>query len=305
MTKLNNKKIKWAINQVIKDAKKPSEIAEIYDVSKRWIQALVKKYKVTRTYPTMNWKRRPKVHLTDEQKALIDKGYNETYFGAMMLRHHIRNAYGINIPQNKMHQYMLEKGYSKPNPKKQRQRKRCRYERDHSLSLLHADWTEHLGKQVIGFEDDASRKMLSLLEFDNANTKNSIKALESARKNLGEFAPFIIAINTDRGPQFFPNKKAENEESYHKFIEYINSLGIKHIPSKIKNPQTNGKIERWFQEYKKHRHKFKSAEEFRVWYNNKIHGALKYRRGETPEKAFIKKISPSVWVGLRFKLAGL
>ena len=305
MVKLNNKKIRWSVNQVVKGNKSCKEITEIYETSERWIQVLVKKYKDTNSYPIMNWKRRPKICLTEEQKALIDKGYSETYFGAMMLRHHIRTAYGINIPQNKMHYYMIERGYSKPNPKKQKQRKRCRYERDHSLSLLHADWTEYLGKQTIGFEDDASRKMLSLLEFDNANTKNTIKALETARNNLGELAPFIIAINTDRDAQFIGNKKNDNDEAYHKFVEHINSLGIKHIPSRVKNPQTNGKIERWFQEYKKHRHKFKSAEEFRVWYNNKIHGALKYRRGETPEKAFIKKIDPSVWIGLRFKLINL
>jgi len=305
MSKLNNKKIRWSINQVIKRNHSCREISEIYDVSERWIQCLVKKYKDTNTYPIMNWKRRPKTYLTGEQKSLIDKGFSETFFGAMMLRHHIRVTYNVNIPQNKMHAYMVEKGYSIPNPKKQKQRKRCRYERDHSLSLLHADWTEHLGKQIIGFEDDASRNMLSLMEFDNANTDNTIKAFKVAIKNLGELAPFIIAINTDRGTQFFGNKKGSGEEALHKFVEYLNSLGIKHIPSRVKNPQTNGKIERWFQEYKKHRNKFKSAEEFRVWYNNKIHGALKYRRGETPEKAFIKKIDPSVWIGLRFKLIKL
>jgi len=32
---------------------------------------------------------------------------------------------------------------------------------------------------------------------------------------------------------------------------------------------------------------------------------LNYRRGETPEKAFMKKIKPEIWINLRFKLVGL
>ena len=58
MVKLNNKKIRWAVNQVVKNSKNPKEIAEIYNVSERRIQALVKKYKDTNVYPSMNRKRR-------------------------------------------------------------------------------------------------------------------------------------------------------------------------------------------------------------------------------------------------------
>ena len=301
MVKLNNKKIRWAVKQVVSSALNTKEVAETYKVSQRWIQCLVKKYKVEGCCPKMDWKRRPKTYLTDEQKALIDKGYQETFFGAMMLRHHIWNKYDKRIPQNKMHEYMLEMGYSKPNKKKQKQRKRCRYERDHSLSLLHADWTEHLGKQTICYQDDSSRKILSLWEGNDATAKNSIKALKKAQTELGKLAQFIRAINTDRGTQFYANKKDSNNEAEHEYLTYLASQGIKHIPSRVNNPQTNGKLERWFQEYKKHRHKFRSAEEFRQWFNNKIHGALNYRRGETPEKAFIKRIDPTIWIGLFWK----
>ncbi len=68
----------------------------------------------------------------------------------------------MNVPRNKIHEYLLEKGYAKPNPKK---RKRCRYERKHSLSLLHGDRFEWNDRHLYGFEDDASRKILALMEF--------------------------------------------------------------------------------------------------------------------------------------------
>lgn len=303
MVKLNNKKIKYIVDSRIKNKHSAKELSDIYQITERRVQMLIKEFNKTGKYPKLNRKRRPKTELTEEQKDLIEKGYAETFFGAMMLRHHIRTKYKKNVPQNKMHKYMLEKGYAKPNPRKQKKRKRCRYQRDHSLSLLHMDWTSYSGKEVIAVQDDASRKILSLMECKNANTLNSIKVLKKARKELGVLAPFIRAINTDRGPQFYPNKGFVKEN--HEFLKHLKSLGIKHIPSRVNNPQTNGKLERWFQEYKRHRRKFKSTEEFRVWFNNKIHGALKYRRGETPNKAFMKKINPSIWVGLNFEGIGL
>jgi len=303
MAKLNNKKIKYIIDSRIKDKHSAEDLSDIYKITPRWIQILVWKYKQTGEYPKMNHKRRPKTELTDEQKALIDKAYNEVFLGAKMLRHYIINQYNKKIPQNKMHKHMLEMGYAKPNKRKQQKRKRCRYEREHSLFLLHMDWTTHNGKEAIGVQDDASRKIIFLMEVANANTKNSIKAVKMAQANLEELESFIRAINTDRGAQFFPNNSEDREK--HNFVEYLISQNIKHIPSRVNNPQTNGKLERWFQEYKKHRHRFKSAEEFRIWFNNRIHGALNYRRGETPEKAFMKRIDSSVWVGLRFKLIGL
>ncbi len=301
MVKLTDKKIRWAIDNVLLEKINTKEAADIYNVSQRWIQILIKRYKQEGIYPIMNPNRRHKTFLTDRQKKMIDKGFNESYFGAKMLRHHIRNAYGENIPQNKIHSYMREKGYAVENKRKQKPRKRCRYERDYSLELLHLDFTEYEDKNVLAILDDSSRDMLALGEFENATTDNVIKLFEKARRELGVLAEFIQEVNTDRGTQFYPNKKDKKGEADHKFVEYLDSLGIKHIPSRVKNPQTNGKTERWFQEYKKHRHKKKSAEEFRKWYNNRIHGALRYNRGETPAKAFIHKISPSIWLNLFYR----
>ncbi len=66
---------------------------------------------------------------------------------------------------------------------------------------------------------------------------------------------------------------------------------IKHVPSRKKNPQINGKLERWFQEYIKHRKRFETPEEFKNRYNKRIHGALNLEIKETPE-AFIRRLGP-------------
>ena len=50
------------------------------------------------------------------------------------------------------------------------------------------------------------------------------------------------------------------------------------------HPQSNGKVERFFQTYQRFRGKFESVEEFRDWYNKvRPHFSLDLR---TPEKVF-------------------
>jgi hypothetical protein len=58
--------------------------------------------------------------------------------------------------------------------------------------------------------------------------------------------------------------------------------------------QTNGKMERLIQTYKKHRNQFNSANEFKEWYNRRIHGALILECGETSNDAFVRKIEARI-----------
>ena len=88
-----------------------------------------------------------------------------------------------------------------------------------------------------------------------------------------------------------------NKDSKFEFELYLKRRGKQHIPSRIKNPQTNGKLERFWQEYDKHRWKFKSLNEFLDWYNNRLHGALMLEWAETPNQAFIRKRRPESILG--------
>src|SRR3989344_1546980 len=74
-------------------------------------------------------------------------------------------------------------------------------------------------------------------------TRNSSFALYNAiAENL--VAPFIL--NSDRGTQFFPNKKDKNGKAIHEFQDVLEELGIIFVPSKRRHPQTNGKLEKFF-----------------------------------------------------------
>lgn len=301
MTKLTNKKIRWIIRRKEEGKKTNEQIAVAMKITPRRVQQIYQEYKETGTVPKLNRNRRPKTYLTEEQRQVIDEAFHEVYLGARLLRHHIRRRHEMKIPQNKIHEYLLEKGYANPNPKKQKKRKRCRYERKHSLSLLHGDWFEWDGGHVCGFEDDASRKMLALMMFDAANGENTLKVFKKTEKAVKGYNGYIAAVNTDRGTQFYANKQNKKGTSMTEFQKYLKSTGIKHIPSRRNNPQTNGKFERWIEEYKKHRDKFRSDAKFMTWYNNRLHGALKLEWAETPNEAFIRKMRPEILLGLFFK----
>ena len=80
--------------------------------------------------------------------------------------------------------------------------------------------------------------------------------------------------------------------------EYLKDNGIKHVPSKRNNPQTNGKLERFWYEYDKHRWRFENIDEFLQWYNQRLHGSLWLEMGESPQDALIRKLEQGVLLGM-------
>jgi hypothetical protein len=61
---------------------------------------------------------------------------------------------------------------------------------------------ENDGIHVIAFEDDASRNILSIGEFNNSTTDNALEVMKIAEHKIIEVNGLIQAINTDRGTQF-------------------------------------------------------------------------------------------------------
>ena len=55
-----------------------------------------------------------------------------------------------------------------------------------------------------------------------------------------------MALNTDKGAQFYANKKGADGKGISEFEVFLQKQEIQHIPSRRNHPQTNGKEERWF-----------------------------------------------------------
>ena len=76
-----------------------------------------------------------------------------------------------------------------------------------------------------------------------------------------------------------------------KFQQYLIDRKINHILGRVHHPQTNGKIERFYETFQSKIQHFNSMEEFVIWYNTKRpHMSLNWDQLETPIQAFYKKI---------------
>jgi putative transposase len=275
-------------------------IAEAMNVSERRIQQIIKRYSLTNIMPILIKARRPKTEISEDKKKAIDLAFEETKLSPRLIYYELKRR-GTPVAKNKIYNYLKEKGKVIPNKNKQKQRKRCRYERIHSGSLIHGDThrTSEDHPYCLLWADDASRRILSGIEsFKPMNNKQAIKSFDLAEKEADKYNVLIIQVNTDRGPEFFSNKKERNKDSKSEFEKHLEKKGKQHIPSRRKNPQTNGKLERLWQEYNRHRWRFKTLKEWIDWHNNRLHGALKLEWGETPNEAFIRKRRPESILGL-------
>ena len=226
---------------------------------------------------------RPRKPFEEWEINLVKKAFEKYRVSADTLERLIDRDYQKHIGHNRIHQILVYLGYAtKKNKKDKRKKDWIRYERKHSLTAVHIDWHYFKGIWVFGVEDDASRKLLALIESEKESTNNSIVGMEIALKQ-GQIKQCI----SDHGSTFTSNFVDANS----RFRDYLKSKRIKPILCKVKHPQSNGKIEKWFECYDRHRHAFKTKEEFIYWYNDlRPHRALNFDELETPSQAFIRKL---------------
>jgi len=285
--KLNKTKIEYIIRKR-KHGMSTYQISKNMKVSERRVNQILELYRKTGEMPVVGKNvGRPKKPIYSYERESIIECFREFKISASLLRILIKNKYSIDINHNRIHKVLLEEGLAKPIGKKVKRKTWVRYERRHSLSAVHMDWMyDHkIGKWVIAVIDDASRKILAYGEFSHATVENTILVLKEALK-YGK----IREVITDRGPQFTANKTDKKGRARSQFAEFCKAHGIKQILCRIKHPQSNGKIERWFGTYRQKRHMFPSLKEFVYWYNNiKPHLSLDFDKLETPSQAFIRK----------------
>lgn len=216
--------------------------------------------------------------------------WKKTKYGARKLHKHFeRKGFGVSL--RKIQQVLVKEGFQKPVPKRQKPRKYKRYEWPIPNYMWHTDWhvikAEKLkGENFISYIDDCSRKIMSYGAFTQATTKNSLFVLYNAiAKN--SVIPYIL--NSDRGSQFIASKFDKKGYANHKFQEGLQELGILFVPSRVRHPQTNGKLEKFHHildtEFDE-RHE--DLHDFIKWYNNeRLSEAVDYM---TPNEAYKKRL---------------
>jgi len=298
MVKLDDEKIRWLIKWK-EDDHKNSDIADGLKITPRRVQQVYSQYHATKRIPTLKTPGRRRKPITAAEIGLVRQTQKKYHTNALYLEKIISKLYDTQINHNRIHKIMLDEGLSVEQPRKKMRRKWIRYEREYSNSLWHTDWhTIHdsrwQGKQLIAFEDDASRFITGYGVYDEATTVNSSAVLEEAIKKYGRPA----SILSDNGKQFTSNVKPLDHNKPVDFEKTLMRNHVKHSHTRIRHPQTNGKLEKFWDIFENKIIHFKSVEQFMHWYNHiRVHGALDLDNMETPAGAYhAKKITNEILI---------
>ena len=290
---LTNEDVPKIVLSVVKHELPTSYVAERYSIGVRRVQQLCKHFRDTGEFPILKDRgRKPYRSYPPWLEQRVLSLHNKHRCSAVYVGQFLRTHNKIQVDNNVIHRILKEHGMAQEDSRKQkRKRPWVRYERNHSLSLVHMDWSYNSHKKVwlCVVLDDASRMILSGKEFKRATATNSILLLKEAYKKYLHLAP-IREVVTDHGAQFYANRRDKKGEAHHSFELFCRDMNIVHILASINHPQTNGKIEKWFHLYKRHRNTFRSFNEFIHWYNAiRPHRSLNFDVLETPKKAFYRK----------------
>ena len=301
IVKLTQKKIRYIIR-----AKTNNVSTKIIAKDLKLSESTVKRVWMhwTRTKMLLNISKfgRKKKEIDEASEQLILEVNKEQNLGARRLEKIIDFTHGKHIPHNAIHKVLIAHGRAKTNPNKSKRRKPwVRWERDHSLSLVHLDWhtRDCDGKKVCVVLDDSSRRILAGGEFDAETTENSIKLLQEALEKYGWLTP-IREVMTDHGTQFYANKRDKNDNAESEFENFLKMNKINHILSPVKRPQVNGKIEKWNDTYEKNRFRFDNFYNFMNWYNTvRFHESLDTKWYlQTPDIAFWARLPEGCKLGM-------
>lgn len=207
--------------------------------------------------------------ISEEEIKLVKKFYLIYKSSATILEEIIFNKTSIHIPHNRIHKILKKEKFTMFEETKKRKRKKwVRYEREEPNELWHTDWCEieYRGRimQFIAFLDDYSRFIVGYGMFSNATCENSIFVLRDAINLYGK----PKAVMSDKGTQFYVPDKEGFVCSKNQFQKFLDEKGIIQITARVKHPQSNGKIERFFLTLRQKLPMFSDIHEFVHWYNH-------------------------------------
>ena len=287
MKTLTEKKRKWIITQ-FRSGRSATSIAKIQKISRRYVYKLATKHKQEGKEAYVAKKAgRPKQSLNATFIKKVVEIRNRDDYGKEKI-HFVLGKEGFSVSQRQIQRILDEKGLTDHCPKRRGQRTYVRFQWPISNYMWHCDWSEYKEYWYCVFIDDRSRKIMAAGKFKNANTNNALFVLYQAIL-INEVCPVVIL--SDKGSQFYANKYDKTgKKGMCEFEKELELLSIDFWTSRRRHPQTNGKMEKWFDTLKKRfkKHSDESLQEFVKWYNEgRIHHALSY---DTPEKVYWEKL---------------
>jgi transposase InsO family protein len=295
-------KAQLVITAVVLEGRSKSEVARDYDVSRYWVQQLVRRYEIEGPTAFESRSRRPhhspgavgaelEEKIVRLRKTLDKAGYDA---GAATIAAHLARADGITkVPAvSTIWRILSRRGFVAPQPQKRPRSSWKRFEAQQPNELWQADVThwrlaDHTEVEILDILDDHSRIAIASHAQTVTTGPDVVDTFTAAIAHWGTPAGLL----TDNGAIFTAKYRGNGRTG----LEItLGELGVKHSRSRPYHPQTCGKVERFHQTLKKHLRTQPAAatvaelqhqiDAFLAYYNTiRPHRALRRR---TPTEAF-------------------
>jgi len=289
---LDQSAIEWIIKAKSEGRMTNEAIARAQSVSISRVQQLHREYTKSGAIPVLKKAGRPRApDISEQERTIVRQAYEKFRMCACYLEPVILFHHGIKINHKRIHRILREEGLAMTEPRKWKRKKWIRYERDHSNSLWHADWHKIKDKRwkdqwLIAYEDDSSRLIAGHGVYPTLTSPSSVEVLDRAIKKYDK----PKSILSDHGSTFCGVESKERERGLTEFEKYLLKNKIRFIMGRAYHPQTNGKIEKFFDIFEKKVSFFSSIDEFMKWYNEvRPHGAFDLTKAQTPMEIFYKR----------------
>jgi transposase InsO family protein len=295
-------KAQLVITAVVLEGRSKSEVARDYDVSRYWVQQLVRRYETEGPTAFEPRSRRPhhspgavgaelEEKIVRLRKTLDKRGYDA---GAATIAAHLARDDDITkVPAvSTIWRILSRRGFVAPQPQKRPRSSWKRFEAQQPNELWQADVThwrlaDHTEVEILDILDDHSRIAIASHAQAVTTGPDVVDTFTAAIAHWGTPAGLL----TDNGAIFTAKYRGDGRTG----LEItLGELGIKHSRSRPYHPQTCGKVERFHQTLKKHLRTQPAAatvaelqtqiDAFLAYYNTiRPHRALRRR---TPTEAF-------------------
>jgi putative transposase len=279
MGKLTYVKRVWIVKRIRDKGESPSKIALAQKINRRAV------YQILEKFDNFGWEGlkdhktgRPETVLNPKVVDEIISLRKQFKYGACHIEQVLKKK-GFSISHRQIEKVLVRNNLQLPNIKKQKPRKWVRYELPNPNDLWHTDWTydPFTGKNLSVYEDDRTRLITSYGIFKSPTAERSLALLKTGIAEYGK----PKTVMTDHGSCYYnstPDKKGILQLNAYQIA--LQAMGIKHYLARIKRPQTNGKVERWFATYKQEytTENFSCLKDYIKHYNeNRLHMSLGYK----------------------------
>lgn len=208
-----------------------------FKVHKRTLKRWQQRFKQEKIWDYKDKSKRPnKIYYnvtSNAEKEIVDLR-SKTGWGARKLYQYLKH---LDISQRTISFILKKNDLTRKEHNRGQRAKYVRFERKHSNSLWHIDDSEFDKKgKIIAVVDDATRYCLGILYVPTVTTLVVTEFLNNLIKKFGSPKQII----SDNGAPYGLKSK------YSKFDVWCRRRKIEHIRTRVKRPQTNGKVERIF-----------------------------------------------------------